>query len=779
MPAEPGERGQAEEQRHERDMAQIQAYPLDRARQIEAILAAMADGVLVFDRDGRLLHENPAAREILSPPLRAANDPRTINELGWLVNLRDELGQPLPLEQRPSARVLRGETLRGASAMDVTSSADDGCDVLLNVSGAPIRGPNGQVVGGVLILRDVTERRQLERRAHEAAQEAEARAGQLEAVLESIADGVVVFDQEGRALRENPTARELISSNPEGLGSARTAHEVLRLLNVRDERGQPLPVKETPPFRALRGETLRGASAMDLLLRALDGRDVMVNVSYAPVRDAQGQITGAVEIVRDVTERRRLEQQTREALDALLAMAEALVQAPEQAEEAPADWPAIPSLAPEAGCAQWPANETARRLVELAQRVLGGERLCLIAIDEDTGAQRPVAAIRPTADEEQAWWANVPCHRVQDYIEPALLARLRAGEVVLVNLMQPPPGIPRDLPTFREHAALVAPLRLRERLAGLLALHYNSAQRTVTAEEQALAGAVAKLATLVLERERLLHERESARATALALTETNQRMDEFLGVATHELKTPLTSTSLSVALAARRLRSLLAQVSARDSQLAGQLDSLQGLMTGAETSTERLSRLVTDLLDVSRIRAGQLELRLEPCDLAAIVRDVVEEQRRIAPTRVMHLRLPSTSLVPVVADADRIRQVVTNYLTNALKYAPEDRPVEVRVQVREGHARVAVRDEGPGLPAAEQRRIWERYHRVQGVPANTSARAGAGGGLGLGLYISRTIVERHQGTIGVRSAPGKGSTFWFALPLAGEVRRAGEGRQTA
>jgi signal transduction histidine kinase len=91
--------------------------------------------------------------------------------------------------------------------------------------------------------------------------------------------------------------------------------------------------------------------------------------------------------------------------------------------------------------------------------------------------------------------------------------------------------------------------------------------------------------------------------------------------------------------------------------------------------------------------------------------------------------------------------------------------VEVHVTVRGGRARVSVRDEGPGLPAEEQRRIWERYHRVPGVPAHAGAGAGGGGGLGLGLYISRTIIERHHGAVGVRSAPGKGATFWFALPL--------------
>jgi signal transduction histidine kinase len=114
--------------------------------------------------------------------------------------------------------------------------------------------------------------------------------------------------------------------------------------------------------------------------------------------------------------------------------------------------------------------------------------------------------------------------------------------------------------------------------------------------------------------------------------------------------------------------------------------------------------------------------------------------------------------------AGRIEQVVTNYLTNALKYSPADRPVEVGVEVEPGkqQVRVWVRDQGPGLPLAEQGRIWERFHRVQGV----EVQSGTGVGLGLGLYICRMIVERHHGQVGVQSASGQGATFWFTLPLS-------------
>jgi signal transduction histidine kinase len=178
---------------------------------------------------------------------------------------------------------------------------------------------------------------------------------------------------------------------------------------------------------------------------------------------------------------------------------------------------------------------------------------------------------------------------------------------------------------------------------------------------------------------------------------------------------------------------------------------------------ERLSRLVVDLLDVSRIRAGKLELRMAPCNLAHLVRDVVAEQRQTDPGRPVRLHLPGAShgLPIVFADADRMRQVVSNFLTNALKYSRSDQPVSVQLRLDGAWARVSVRDKGPCVPASERRRIWERFYRVPGIPVVS----GTGVGLGLGLHISKTIVQQHHGRIGMRSAHGQGSIFWFALEL--------------
>ncbi len=130
--------------------------------------------------------------------------------------------------------------------------------------------------------------------------------------------------------------------------------------------------------------------------------------------------------------------------------------------------------------------------------------------------------------------------------------------------------------------------------------------------------------------------------------------------------------------------------------------------------------------------------------------------------RTIHLELPTAQSVPVIADADRIVQVVTNYLTNALKYSKEDRPITVRLEVDREMAQVSVRDEGPGLSLSDKMHLFERFPRIKG----TAVQSGSGVSLGLGLHICKAIVEAHGGRVGVESAVGEGSLFWFTLPLA-------------
>jgi len=235
---------------------------------------------------------------------------------------------------------------------------------------------------------------------------------------------------------------------------------------------------------------------------------------------------------------------------------------------------------------------------------------------------------------------------------------------------------------------------------------------------------------------------------------------ELLGIVAHDLGNPLASMKARVQLLQRRL----ARGVALDA------DALKGL----GQLVTRMERLVRDLRDAESIDTGQLALVRERFDLVSLLRQEAETAQS-ASQRGVTLELAdwtSSRPVEVEADRDRVGQVIANLLSNALKYSPADRPVALSL-APEGQpagpdmppasfVRVSVRDEGPGIPQAALSRVFERFYRVPSIDVQSGERQG----LGLGLYICRQLVERHGGQVGVDSGVGRGSTFWFTLPLA-------------
>lgn len=581
---------------------------------------------------------------------------------------------------------------------------------------------------------------------------------QLEAVFDAITDGVYVYDRDGHLLRRNPAAYRV---NPL-LGQAeyldRPFDERITGFDIRDETGQPLDPHDVPVARVLRGDVLMGDDSVDTSMRRLDGRELRLNTTGAPVRDAEGTVQGAVIVTRDVTERRRLERRTQEALAALLAMAEVLVQVSDAGEEVSES-----GTRDEAGLSR--EHAAAYRLAELTCSVLGCSRVAILAVDPETLLQRPIAVVGLTPEQERQWWDEQLQHptRIGEGVPPDETVRFLAGEIFVLDLTQPPYDALPNLYDIR--TVLVAPMRIGDQIVGVLSLDHSGADHIYTSEELRLAEAVARLAALVVERERLLGDRAAAQARVLALEEINRRMNEFLGIAGHEMRTPLTSAKANVQLAERQLRRFLNTLDTASAG-SGTSSSLRRLLTLFERTEQQMNRqqrLIDDLLDASRIQSGNLAMNFRDEELPAILDDALDEQRLLHPGRAISLDLPpSPGPITVFADLDRIEQVLTNYLSNALKYSPEDTPVVVSLRLEEGVARIAVRDAGPGLSREEHTRVWEPFHRAPGV----EVQSGSGVGLGLGLHISKTIVERHGGQVGVESEPGKGATFWFTLPLA-------------
>jgi signal transduction histidine kinase len=611
-------------------------------------------------------------------------------------------------------------------------------------------------LSSVIIAVVTGQRESARRQAHSAEQEEQERANELEATFEAMADGVIVYDNKGRILRSNAVARNLfaLDTRPKPKFSLRLRRERKPVLEMLDEHAQPLSEEQSPLSRILNGEVLTSANAMDVILQIEDGNEVQLNVTGAPVYNFGGRPIGAICVYRDVTERRRLERRTQEALNALLAMAEDLVQVPgdtSSMREQPAMEEQTPAI----------VTEVAQRLADLTCSILGCRRVAILALEPETDILRPVVFVGLSAEQEQQWRADQqPFGHLSDSPYPELVSRLRTHDVLLLDMTQPPFVDQRN--PYGVRTLLIAPMFVGDQLAGILALDYGGVEHEYTEEEIALAGAIAKLAALVIERERLLYERAQAQANELALREASRRMDEFLGMAGHELRTPLTAISGNIQLALRQVKKSINEDGTYAGDLADKLELMRTLLDRAERQVRLQNRLVGDLVDISRIQANKIALNLEPCDLVAIVRGAVEDQSLLVPARSIRLHVPAKATVPVVADTDRIGQVVTNYLTNAIKYSPADRPVEVFLAIEGQMARVSVQDEGPGLSPEEQQAIWERFYQVKRI----KAQGESGAGLGLGLHICQTIIEQHQGQVGVQSSPGEGSTFWFTLPLA-------------
>jgi signal transduction histidine kinase len=304
---------------------------------------------------------------------------------------------------------------------------------------------------------------------------------------------------------------------------------------------------------------------------------------------------------------------------------------------------------------------------------------------------------------------------------------------------QPQLGISRG-PELPNAIFAAVPLLAQQRVAGTLVLFKESGASFSVRELDLWSAAAGQLAVAV-ENARLLREAQ----TALKIR------DEFMSIASHELKTPLTPLKMGLYTMERRIAQ----------GLPVELSSV----IKSKRQVDRLAGLVNDLLDASRLELGKLAVTRNPLELGHLVAEVVDEFR-VTFDRAFEVTLPKER-VWVLGDRDRIEQVLVNLLENAQKYSPPQEAIRVELERRRGEARIRVMDKGIGIPAPEQGHIFERFFRAK----NASYRNF--GGLGLGLFISRSILQLHEGELLLQSDEGQGSVFTAVLPYlpSREVRK--------
>ena len=252
--------------------------------------------------------------------------------------------------------------------------------------------------------------------------------------------------------------------------------------------------------------------------------------------------------------------------------------------------------------------------------------------------------------------------------------------------------------------------------------------------------------------------------TMLDITEHKElehQREEFMSIAAHELKAPLTAIQGNVQLAQRRLKNLLRTADTLSTEeWQATLSQVISVLTRGMENFQIQTRLINDLQDLSRVQAAKLEFQLSSCDLIELVRQTVQDYQATYPQRVVGFSDPGVVSCPVLVDAQRTRQVLSNYLTNALKYSPPEQPIEVGINVDAARVRIWVRDHGIGLSPEQQEHIWERFYQTHETVVYAATP-----GLGLGLPISQALIQGQKGEVGVESVKGEGSTFWFTLPL--------------
>ncbi len=541
--------------------------------------------------------------------------------------------------------------------------------------------------------------------------------------LRSIGDAVIATDPSGVVTFMNPIA-EALTGWPEPEARGKALDEVFQIFSERT-RG---PV-ESPVARVLREGAIVGL-ANHTILRSRRGTELPIDDSGAPIRNEHGELIGVVMVFRDVSRdkadraRKEFLSKAGEALVASLDYQATLGTVARLAVPAIADWCAVNILEP--------------------------------------GSKAPYQAAVAHSDPQKLEFAQ----ELGRKYPPDPEARTGAPEVIRTGRSELYSKIPRELleqaAQNDEHrrlihelglrSAMVVPLRSRGRTLGAMTFVYAESNRSYDEEDLAFAEDFARRAAMAIENALALRQIEESRAEERRLRAeaevASRAKDEFLAMVSHELRTPLNAIlGWTVMLRGR-----------------SGANALERGLTVIERNARAQAKLIEDVLDVSRIISGKLALALAPTTVGEVVSASVETVMPAAEAKgiVIRTHVPPEPLT-ILADAQRIQQVVWNLLSNAVKFTPKGGQIELRASLAGSDVRLEVSDSGEGIRKESLPYVFEPF-----LQADTSTTR-RHGGLGLGLAIVKQLVTAHGGSVSARSeGPGRGATFVVELPLRAE-----------
>ncbi|QXU42700.1 PAS domain S-box protein [Pedobacter sp. D749] len=562
-----------------------------------------------------------------------------------------------------------------------------GKQIPVTLSLSPIKDDKGRIIGMSQIAHDVSFEHQ-----------AEEKQSMLAAIIESSEDAIISKTLDGIITTWNKGAEHIFGySEDEAVG------QPITILLPADRLSEEEVIIEN----IRRGEKV---GHIQTIRKTKDGRLLNISLTVSPIKNRDGVVIGASKVARNITSQKESEKliaKHMERLELLNVVGRSI-------------------------------NESLD-LQQILQQVTD-------STTKLTGAAFGAFFYNQVNQEGESYWlytiSGVPSEALADFPMPrntALFHPTFSGEgIVRSDDITQDARYGKNAPFFGKPSGhlpvisyLAVPVKTKsgEVIGGLFFGHQEKA--IFKKEHEELVLTVASQAAIAIENSMLFKE----------VQELSAKKDEFIAMASHELKTPMTSLFGFLQLANRNTGEGIAK----------------NLLERAIRQLEKMIVLVSDLFDVSKIHSGKLQLNMEYLNLAILIQEMKESFLQAHPAHILTIEMPEESFVN--ADRMRLEQVLTNLLNNAVKYATQEKTIELKVQHLDNVVLTSVKDFGPGISEENQRHIFSQFYQAKENKDGSS-------GLGLGLFISKDIIERHGGQIWVESEPGKGATFNFSLPLA-------------
>jgi len=441
-----------------------------------------------------------------------------------------------------------------------------------------------------------------------------------------------------------------------------------------------------------------------------DGKKIVVSLSISPVKDQKGNIIGAAKIARNITEQKRAEEREQFLEQASLILGKSI------------DY-----------------TTTLKNIAKLIIPYLAD--YCRIVVLDDNKAIKEIAIHHKDINKRPLVAELYKAYKDRSKTTHGLGQLLTKGKSEIISEITPEilesvkdsPAILNLIKQLELVSYMGVPIKIGKKVVGAITFSSTQKDRIYKKSDIALAEELARRAAYAVENSRLYGQSQQA----LRLR------DEFISVASHELRTPITSLKMYT-------QGLKRQLEKRGEE------TMVFYLGKMDNQIDKLTVLISDLLNVSRVQFGKLEFHQEAFILADVVQDTVDN---IRPTIKKHrIIIKGDGKKKVVGDHYRIGQVLTNLISNAIKYSPDSDKIIIILLPQQDGIMVTVQDFGIGIEKKHVAKLFDRFYRVSDVSEKTFP------GLGIGLYISQEIVKRHGGRITVVSEKGKGSQFSFSLP---------------